>query len=157
MPFHTFLRHTLIHKQLWYSLLEHFQTSYPTNWEKSSIAHRLAPPCKRLEGSDESWAQVHSLKKDRSISQGLINLARWGTMGLLNCLEDTYRLAIHLVNYFMARIVIYKSSLSISHYGQWRYLIWMIVLQRLKETKNYRSKRSRGSMNTKANDYIRER
>ena len=76
MPFHTFQQHSIIHKQSGYSLLETFQMTFPTNWENSSIDHCLPPTCKRLRGSDESRAQVHSLKNDRSISQGLINQAR---------------------------------------------------------------------------------
>ena len=75
MPFDTFRRQSLIHKQSGYSLLEYFQMSFPTNCENSSIDDRLPPTCKGLGGSEESWVQVDSLKTDRSISQGFINLA----------------------------------------------------------------------------------
>ncbi|WP_220151059.1 hypothetical protein, partial [Microbacterium sp. H6] len=66
------------------SLLEYFQTSFSTNWENSSIDHRLPPISMRLGGSDELWVQVDSLKNDRSISQGFINSALGGPMGLSN-------------------------------------------------------------------------
>ena len=52
----------------------------------------------RLGGSDELWVQVDSLRKDRSISQGFINLALGGPMGLSNFLQETYRSAPHLLD-----------------------------------------------------------
>ena len=98
MPFHTFRQQSLIYKKSGYSLLEYFQTSFSTNWENSSIDHRLPPICMRLGGSDELWVQVGSFKNDRTISQGFINSDLVGPMGISNFLQETYRSAPHRVD-----------------------------------------------------------
>ena len=98
MPFDTFPRPSLSHTHSGYSLSECFQTNFPIIWASHRLIITYHPgPSGKEKKMNRAIKRILEKTIDQSLNDWIIKLDG-GPLVLSNCLQDSYRSALHLVH-----------------------------------------------------------